>query len=140
MTGADLTKLFEAKGWDALLAALPSLKERAKTLAELLSQALFIVANRPIRLDDKAQKLMDAEAKTILQALVPRLEASAEWNPGVLEALVRGYAEETEKKLGKVAQPLRSALTGRTVSPPVFDVMSVLGRDETLARLADQAR
>jgi glutamyl-tRNA synthetase len=139
-TGVDLTNLFEAKGWDALLAALPSLKERAKTLAELLSQALFIVAKRPISLDDKALKLMDAEAKTILQALVPRLEASAEWSAPALEALVRGYAEETEKKLGKVAQPLRSALTGRTVSPPVFDVMSVLGRDETLARLADQAR
>ncbi|MCC7251710.1 glutamate--tRNA ligase [Hyphomicrobium sp.] len=139
-TGADLARLFAAKGWDALGAALPSLKERAKTLAELISQALFLVAGRPISLDDKATKLMDADARAILTAIVPRLAAAEEWNPSALEALVRGYAEETGTKLGKVAQPLRSALTGRTVSPPVFDVMSVLGRDETLARLTDQAR
>ncbi len=138
-TGADLAQLFEARGWEALAAALPALKERAKTLAELVGQALFLVASRPIRLDDKAQKLMDAEARAILKAIVPRLETSADWNPTALEALVRGYAEETGTKLGKVAQPLRSALTGRTVSPPVFDVMGVLGRDETLARISDQA-
>jgi glutamyl-tRNA synthetase len=137
-TGADLARLFEAKGWDKLAAALPSLKERAKTLAELLGQALFIVAQRPLSLDDKAKKLMDAEARTILAALLPRLEAAEGWTASALEALVRTYTEETGAKLGKVAQPLRSALTGRTVSPPVFDVMSVLGREETLARLADQ--
>jgi glutamyl-tRNA synthetase len=137
-TGADLARLFEAKGWDKLLAALPALKERAKTLAELLGQALFIVAQRPLSLDDKARKLMDAEAQTILGALLPRLAAAEDWTPSALEALVRTYTEETGAKLGKVAQPLRSALTGRTVSPPVFDVMSVLGRDETLARLGDQ--
>jgi glutamyl-tRNA synthetase len=139
-SGSELARLFETKGWDALLAALPALKERAKTLAELIGQALFIVASRPIGLDDKAQKLMDADAQTILKAITPRLEAAADWSPAALEALVRGYAEETGTKLGKVAQPLRSALTGRTVSPPVFDVMSVLGRDETLARLSDQIR
>ena len=139
-TGPELARRFEAKGWERLLQALPSLKERAKTLAELVGQALFIVAERPLSLDDKAQKLMDAEARAILTALVPRFEASAEWTPGALEALVRAYAEETGTKLGKVAQPLRSALTGRTVSPPVFDVMSVLGREETLARLGEQIR
>jgi glutamyl-tRNA synthetase len=138
-TGADLARLFEHKGWDKLLAALPSLKERAKTLAELIGQALFIVADRPLRLDDKAQKLIDADAKAILVALGPRLEASADWTSSALEGLVRTYAEETGAKLGKVAQPLRSALTGRTVSPPVFDVMSVLGKEESLARIADQA-
>ncbi len=139
-TGADLARLFEAKGWDALAAALPALKERAKTLAELVGQALFLVASRPIHLDDKAKKLMDADARAILKTIMPRLETSTDWNPAALEALVRGYAEETGTKLGKVAQPLRSALTGRTVSPPVFDVMGALGRDETLARLSDQAR
>ena len=137
-TGADLARLFEAKGWDKLAAALPSLKERAKTLAELLGQALFIVARRPLSLDDKAKKLMDAEAHAILSGLVPRLAAAGEWTAPALEALVRTFVDETGAKLGKVAQPLRSALTGRTVSPPVFDVMSVLGREETLARLADQ--
>jgi len=136
-TGADLARLFGEAGWDKLAAALPSLKERAKTLAELVAQALFILAARPLRLDDKAQKLMDDEAHAILKALAPRLESSAEWTSAALEATVRAYAEESGKKLGKVAQPLRSVLTGRTVSPPVFDVMSVLGRDETLARISD---
>src|SRR5690606_38473475 len=137
-TGRDLARLLEAKGWDKLLAALPALKERAKTLAELVGQALFIVAERPLNLDDKARKLMDAEAKAILAALVPRLKDVQDWNPSTLEALVRGYAEETDTKLGKVAQPLRSALTGCTVSPPVVDVMAVLGREEALARLCEQ--
>lgn len=135
--GTDLARLFEAKGWDALQAALPALKERAKTLAELVGQALFIVATRPLDLDDKAKKLMDADAKTILAALLPRLEATSTWTAPALEELVRTYVDETGVKLGKVAQPLRSALTGRTVSPPVFDVMSVLGREESLARIAD---
>ena len=92
-TGSDLAGLFEAKGWGALAAALPSLKERAKTLAELVGQALFIVATRPIGLDDKAKKLMDADAQTILKAIVPRLEASQEWSPAALEPLEREYAE-----------------------------------------------
>lgn len=137
-TGGDLAGLFEARGWDRLAAALPALKERAKTLAELVGQALFLVATRPLRLDDKALKLMDAGARASLAALLPRLEAAPEWTAPALEALVRGFAEETGAKLGKVAQPLRSALTGRSVSPPVFDVMAVLGREETLARLGEQ--
>lgn len=138
--GADLAGRFEAAGWDKLAAALPAIKERAKTLTELLAQALFLVAERPLSLDDKARKLMDADARANLGALLPRLETAAEWNSTALEALVRNYAEETGAKLGKVAQPLRSALTGRTVSPPVFDVMSVLGRDETLGRISEQIR
>lgn len=136
-TGAALAELFGAKGWDALGLALPALKERAKTVAELIGQALFIVARRPLTLDDKARKLMDADGQAILAALTPKFEAAPDWNAAALEALVRTYAEETGTKLGKVAQPLRSALTGRTVSPPVFDVMAVLGREETLARLRD---
>src|SRR5690606_35691456 len=102
-TGRDLARLFEAKGWDKLAAALPALKERAKTLAELVGQALFLVAERPLDLDDKARKLMDAEAKAILAALAPRLKEVQDWYPSALEALVRGYAEETGTKLGKVA-------------------------------------
>jgi glutamyl-tRNA synthetase len=137
--GSDLARRFEAIGWDRLASALPALKERAKTLAELVGQALFLAAQRPLSLDDKALKLMDAEAKAILGALVPRLEASTDWNASALESVVRAYVEETGAKLGKVAQPLRAALTGRTVSPPVFDVMSVLGREETVARLTDYA-
>lgn len=138
-TGAALAALFEAKGWDRLAALLPALKERAKTLAELVGQALFLVADRPLALDDKAQKLMDDDARKVLKALLARLQSSQDWSAGALESVVRAYAEETGAKLGKVAQPLRAALTGRTVSPPVFDVMVALGRDETVARLGDYA-
>jgi glutamyl-tRNA synthetase len=137
-TGRDLSAVFEARGWDRLANAVPSLKERAKTLAELISGALYSVTERPLALDDKAAKLIDADAKTMLNALIPRLETCEPWAAGDLETAVKAFAEETGAKLGKVAQPLRAALTGRSVSPPVFDVMAVLGRDESLARLKDQ--
>ena len=137
--GRELARRFEAKGWDRLAAALPSLKERAKTLCDLASGALYIVAERPLALDDKAAKLVDAEAGRILSALLARFETERDWSAGALEANVRAYAEETGTKLGKVAQPLRAALTGRSVSPPVFDVMSVLGREEALARIRERA-
>lgn len=137
-TGAELAAQFERAGWDKLAAALPSLKERAKTLVELIGGALYIVASRPLKLDDKAAKVMDAEAQAVLGVLVSRLEGSGEWTAAALEAVVRTFSEETGAKLGKVAQPLRAALTGRTVSPPVFDVMAVLGRDEALGRLRDR--
>jgi glutamyl-tRNA synthetase len=95
--------------------------------------------SRPLQLDDKAAKLLDPEARATLAALLPRLAALPEWSVSALEAAVRAFAEETGAKLGKVAQPLRAALTGRAVSPPVFDVLAVLGRGEALARLTDQA-
>ena len=126
-------------GWDRLAAALPTLKERAKTLLDLIDGAAYLIAERPLALDDKAAKLLDAEARGTLAKLLPRLEAAADWTVPALEAAVRAFAEESGLKLGKVAQPLRAALTGRTVSPPVFDVMAVLGRDEALARIRDQA-
>jgi glutamyl-tRNA synthetase len=121
-----------------LLIAMPGLKERAKTLIELIDGAAFLFADRPLALDEKAQKLLDAEGRDRLRALLPKLEAAPRWQTAVLEEIVRHYAEEAGAKLGKVAQPLRAALTGRAVSPPVFDVMAVLGRDEALARIKDQ--
>ncbi|MGA7116589.1 MAG: glutamate--tRNA ligase, partial [Hyphomicrobium sp.] len=114
-------------------------KERSKTLADLISGALYLVAQRPLALDEKAAKLIDAEAKALIGRLLPQLEASSNWTASDLETAVRNHAESTGAKLGKVAQPLRAALTGRTVSPPVFDVMAVLGREEALARLRDYA-
>jgi glutamyl-tRNA synthetase len=136
--GAAIAAGFERVGWDRLAAALPTLKERAKTLLDLIDGAAYLTAERPLALDDKAAKLLDAEARTTLSRLLPRLEA-AEWAIPALEGAVRSFTEETGLKLGKVAQPLRAALTGRTVSPPVFDVMAVLGREEALARIRDQA-
>lgn len=138
-TGAELSKRFETAGWDKLAAALPGLKERAKTLCELVTGALFLIAERPLKLDDKALKLIDADAKATLKALLPKLSGLADWQAAPIEAVVRAYSEETGAKLGKVAQPLRAALTGRSVSPPVFDVMAVLGKTEALARLEAQA-
>ena len=137
--GAEIAAKFEKAGWDRLAAALPTLKERAKTLLDLIEGAAYLTAQRPIPLDDKAAKLLDAEARATLTKLLPQLQAAADWRVPALEAVVRGFAEATGQKLGKVAQPLRAALTGRTVSPPVFDVMAVLGREEALARIRDQA-
>ncbi len=120
-------------------AALPGLKERAKTLVELLDGARFIHATRPLAMEEKAAALLDAAGLAVLEALHPRLAALETWSAETTEAVVRTYAEETGLKLGKAAQPLRAALTGRTTSPGIFDVLAVLGRDETLARLADRS-
>ena len=89
-------------------------------------------------IDEKAAKLLDAAGHTSLAELLSQLEAAPDWQTSALEGLVRTYAERTGAKLGKVAQPLRAALTGSSVSPPVFDVMAVLGREEALARIRDQ--
>lgn len=119
--------------------ALPALKERAKTLVALIDGARFLFEDRPLRPDEKARGLLDSEARGQLGALLPRLESVADWNVQDLEAAVRAYAEDAELKLGKIAQPLRAALTGRTASPGIFDVLWLLGRDEALGRIRDQA-
>lgn len=132
---ATLSPELEAK----LLAAMPGLKERAKTLIELLDSAFYLYAQRPLQLDDKAKSLLDEAARQRLPQIAAKLAAVSDWTPAPLEAAVRAYVEETGLKLGQAAQPLRAALTGRAMSPGLFDVMAVLGREETLARLADQA-
>jgi len=137
--GDKILEKLDANMRAKLLAALPSLKERAKTIIELLQGADYLFAERPIALDEKASKLLDAEARERLATLLPKLEASEHWLAADLEQIVRDFAEATGAKLGKVAQPLRAALTGKAVSPPVFDVMAVLGREEALARIRDQA-
>ncbi|MFG1318355.1 glutamate--tRNA ligase [Xanthobacter autotrophicus] len=121
-----------------LAAAMPGLKERAKTLVELVDNAEFIFVERPLPLDDKAAALLTPEARAHLGRLLPALE-QVEWTAAATEAAVRAYAEAQGVKLGAVAQPLRAALTGKPTSPPIFDVLTVLGRAESLARLKDQA-
>jgi len=138
--GPSLMARIEQISWDRFAAALPSLQERAKTLKELVDGAGYLLAARPLALDDKAAKLLDAEARAVLAGLVQIFVTASDWQAPTLDALVRNFAEGTGQKLGKVAQPLRAALTGKTVSPPIFDVMAVLGREEALARLQDQAR
>ena len=129
---------FDDAGLAKLRAALPSLKERAKTLIELLDGASFLFAERPLSLDSKAETILTESGRAVLARLMPSLEAS-EWREEPLEATVRAFAEAQGLKLGAVAQPLRAALTGRGVSPPIFDVLVVLGREESLARIRDQA-
>lgn len=123
---------------EKLLAALPSLKERAKTLLDLISGAAFLFAVRPLAIEDKAGKHLDADGRSRLASLLPRLQALPEWDLEAIEAIVRDTAAEAEIGLGKIAQPLRAALTGRSASPGIFDVLHVLGRDEALGRISDQ--
>lgn len=121
-----------------LIKAMPELKARAHTLHELADGARFLFATRPLDVDAAAAVLLKPDARKILSAAHATLGALAEWEPAVLEAAIREIAEENGVKLGKLAQPLRAALTGRTTSPGIFDVLALLGRDESLARIADQ--
>jgi glutamyl-tRNA synthetase len=137
--GAALEKRVSDIGWNRVEAALPSLRERAKTLLDLIDGMAYLTATRPLQLDPKASALLDPPARSTLRDLQVALAGAADWTAPALEATVRAFAEANGLKLGQAAQPLRAALSGRTVSPPVFDVMAVLGRDESLARIADQA-
>lgn len=124
---------------DKLLALMPAMKERAKTLLDLIASASFLFAARPLQLDEKAEKILVADGgNETLTQLLPTLEALPDWSVETTEAAVKNYAELHELKLGKIAQPLRAALTGTGVSPPVFDVMAALGREESLSRITDQ--
>lgn len=124
-----------------LLKAMPGLKERAKTLVELIDGASFLFRSRPLDLDEKASSILSEEqAGERLALVLGRLGALGEWNEETLEAEIRTTADEHSVKLGQLAQPLRAALTGRAKSPGVFDVLAVLGRDESLARIGDYAK
>ena len=119
---------------------MPELKRRAKDLNELAEGTSFLVRTRPLEVDAKAAALLKPDASSLLARLIPALEVIDPWQVPALEAAVRTFAEAEARKLGDVAQPIRAALTGRSTSPGVFDVMVALGKPETLARLRDQAR
>jgi glutamyl-tRNA synthetase len=122
-----------------LRAALPGLKARARTLNELVDGAAFLFVKRPLPLDEKAAKLLTPEAKARLGALGPKLAALPDWTAAATEGVVRDLSVELGIKLGDLAQPLRAALTGRSTSPGIFDVLEILGRAESLGRIADQS-
>jgi glutamyl-tRNA synthetase len=136
--GNDLRAKMNLTLRSKLVAAMPALKERAKTLVELIDSAHYIYADRPIMLDDKAAALLNAEARAMIAELVPELERVEPWTAATVEAAVRTYADGSGRKLGAVAQPLRAALTGRTTSPGIFDVLAVLGKSESVVRLRDR--
>src|SRR5581483_2175969 len=125
---ALLGRTLEAPARARLAAAMPGLKTRAKTLVELAENARFYVERRPIPRDPKASALLTSDAKKLLLELGPKL-ADSSWEAGALEETIRREAEASGQKLGALAQPLRAALSGSTTSPPIFEVMAVLGRE-----------
>jgi glutamyl-tRNA synthetase len=133
---ADGLRIDQA-GRGRLEAGMAGLKPRAATLAELAERARFYVAARPVPLDDKAARLLDARARERLAGLAVALRGVSRWDEAELEAVVRAHAEAAGAKLGEIAQPLRAALTGSTASPGIFEVITTLGPDEVLGRLAD---
>jgi glutamyl-tRNA synthetase len=137
--GADLLATLTPARRAQWLHAMPGLKERAKTLVELVEGSRFLFARRPLALDDKAGEILAKGGRQTLAALLPRLEKVGNWDAESLEAAVRAEAETTGQKLGNLAQPLRAALTGKATSPGIFDVFVVLGREEALGRIRDQA-
>ena len=135
----DLAKRMTEADWKRLQDAMPGLKERAKTLAELIAGADYLFAVRPLLIESDAQKLLGPEGTAALKGVLTVLEAAKEWQAPALESAMKSHAEAVGLKLGKLAQPLRAALTGRATSPGIFDVLVSLGRDEALARVRDQA-
>ncbi len=137
LAAAGLPALTSQQG-DGLERAMYCLKERAKTFPELLEKAEFVLASRPIVPDEKAAKNLDDVSRGILSELTPQLQ-NVNWDRETLEEALNGFAAAHDTKFGKLAGPLRSALAGRTATPSVFDMMLILGRDESLARLQDAA-
>jgi glutamyl-tRNA synthetase len=137
--GPEMLESIDDKMKAKLLKAMPGLKERAKTLVELKTSAGYLFVQRPLPMDDKAKALLNDEGKVALASLVPVLAATIDWTGTTLEAAVKSHAETTGLKLGKLAQPLRAALTGMSTSPGIFDVLEVLGKDESLARIKDHS-
>ena len=136
--GKALLDRLDAAKKAQLLAAMPGLKERAKTLVELADSAGYLFVERPLALDEKAAAILDADARALLAVAHESLAVLDDWSAAATEEAIRAVAEKTGQKLGKIAQPLRAALTGRTTSPGVFDVLAVLGREESLGRIGDQ--
>jgi glutamyl-tRNA synthetase len=121
---------------ELMMKAMPGMKERSKTIPELIEMARFILEDRPLAADEQAARLLDPVSRRMLGRLTSHLR-NATWSADQLEAAVRAFAASEALSLGKVAQPLRAALTGRTISPSVFDMMAIIGREESLARIED---
>lgn len=132
-TGTPLDALTTSR----LTKGMAGLKQRAKTMIELTDSAMFYARTRPLTLDDKAKAIIADGGKELLAAALPQFQAQTAWTAHDLEAWARATAEAKGLKLGQVAQPIRVALSGSTVSPPVFEVMEILGKDESLARITD---
>lgn len=137
-SGAILRAHDDATVRALLTQAMPGLKERAKTLVELADGATYLFATRPLAMDEKANEILASGGRETLVDMRPHLAEVSDWTAAEIEGAVRRFADEKGLKLGKAAQPLRAALTGRSTSPGVFDVLAVLGQEETLGRIDDQ--
>jgi glutamyl-tRNA synthetase len=136
--GEELATKLTPHKRNQVLAAMPGLKERAKTLVDLADGMRFILADRPLCLDQKAAAVLTTDTCRMLRELKDELAKLETWNAATTEDAIRRFAQRTAVKLGNIAQPLRAAVTGRTTSPPIFDVMAVLGKSESLGRISDQ--
>jgi glutamyl-tRNA synthetase len=139
LAGLTAARMRREVDLDLLTRAMPVLKVRAKDLDELSAGAAFLFAQRPLALDARAEALLTPETRALLGRIQDRLERENGWTSQGLEASLKSMAEEIGLGLGKLAQPLRAALTGLTTSPGIFDVLTLLGRQESLARIAAQA-
>ncbi len=135
--GPDLLGRIDGTKRVQLKKAMAGLKERAKTLVELKNGAAFLFATRPLAMDDKAKQILADGGKEALKDLQAVLGTCAEWTALATETAVKAFAESQGMKLGKLAQPLRAGLTGTSTSPPIFTVLEVLGREESMARIND---
>jgi len=135
---AETGQALDDEARERLRRAMPGLKQRAKTIKELAENGAFYVASRPLEMSGKAAKLLPDEGRARLGRLLPELERLDDWSEAALEAQVRAFAEAEDCKLGQIAQPLRAALSGSHASPGIFEVMAILGRSESLARISDQ--
>ncbi len=120
-----------------LAAGMESLKERAKTLVDLTESGALYAHQRPLKLEAKAEKILSDKAKPVLAAAQKALMELEPWTAESLETWARDYTEANGLKLGQLAQPLRAAVTGSNVSPPIFEVIAIFGRDETVSRIED---
>lgn len=136
--GSQIIEKLDKKRRTQFLKAIPHLKERSKTLCELIENASFIFAQRPLHLNEKAQTLLNQNGKTILNGIYRALKTCHSWDAKTLDETLRSYAQTHGLKFGSIAQPLRATLTGRSTSPGVFDVLILLGKDESLNRIHDQ--
>ncbi|MBT3790244.1 MAG: glutamate--tRNA ligase [Alphaproteobacteria bacterium] len=122
---------------ERLTAAMPALKERGKSIPELVENAIFLTDTRPLEMDEKSASAVAGDAPKLLAEISVYLKSTEVWDHDALDACVRQFATDREIKFGMVAQPLRAALTGRAKTPGIFDVLTILGKEESLARVAD---
>jgi len=136
LEGGDFIKANTTPEREAIFSsAIGSLKERAKTLIQIVQGAKFIFEDLPLEMEEKANALLDTDGLSVIRAITPEFEAISDWNHDNIAEIIKNFAEKHDLKLGKVAQPIRAALTGKNTSPGAFDVLTFLGKKETIKRL-----